>query len=301
MIQLTPFIDYLKYEKRASEHTIKAYQSDISKFFIFLNEHYDLDVATCNIHQLESEHIKNWIFFLIEKDQNSSKSINRKISSLKAFFKFNLKSEIIKDDPTKPILSQKVSKRVPKFVEMDDMNKLFTMDLFEDNFEGWRDRAILELFYATGMRLSELLHLTRSDFDLYSQNVKVLGKRNKERIIPFGNQAKKTIEKYFSVFEQKFGEMSQKSCIFVTLKNNKLNPKSVYRIVRRYLDMITTIDKRSPHIIRHTFATHLLNNGADINAIKEILGHSSLAATQIYTHNTIDKLKSIYQQAHPRA
>ena len=301
MIQLAPFIDYLKYEKRASEHTIKAYQSDISHFYNFLFEQFGYDIESYKIDQIDSEHIKSWIFYLIENDQNSSKSINRKISSLKAFFKFNLKREIIREDPTKSILSQKVSKRVPKFVEMDDMNKLFTMDLFEDNFEGWRDRTILELFYATGMRLSELLHLTRSDFDLYSQNVKVLGKRNKERLIPFGNQAKTTIEKYFSVFEQKLGEMSQKSCIFVTSKNNKLNPKSVYRIVRRYLDMITTIDKRSPHIIRHTFATHLLNNGADINAIKEILGHSSLAATQIYTHNTIDKLKSIYQQAHPRA
>lgn len=301
MIQLAPFIDYLKYEKRASEHTIKAYQSDIYHFYNFLFVQFGYDIESYKIDQIDSEHIKSWIFYLIENDQNSSKSINRKISSLKAFFKFNLKREIIREDPTKSILSQKVSKRVPKFVEMDDMNKLFTMDLFEDNFEGWRDRTILELFYATGMRLSELLYLTRSDFDLYSQNVKVLGKRNKERLIPFGNQAKTTIEKYFSVFEQKFGEMSQKSCIFVTSKNNKLNPKSVYRIVRRYLDMITTIDKRSPHIIRHTFATHLLNNGADINAIKEILGHSSLAATQIYTHNTIDKLKSIYQQAHPRA
>ncbi|HPE41236.1 MAG TPA: tyrosine-type recombinase/integrase, partial [Bacteroidales bacterium] len=235
------------------------------------------------------------------EEHNSAKSINRKISSLKAFYKFYKKRGIISEDPLQSISSQKVSKRVPQFVELEDMNKLFSSDLFEDHFEGWRDKAIIELFYATGMRLSELINLTKEDVDLYSQTVKVLGKRDKERVIPFGNQAKATLEKYFSLFEQKYGEMSQKSCIFVTLKNNKLNPKSVYRIVRRYLDMITTIDKRSPHIIRHTFATHLLNKGADINAIKEILGHSSLAATQIYTHNTIEKLKSIYQQAHPRA
>lgn len=181
------------------------------------------------------------------------------------------------------------------------MKNLFQSDLFENSFEGKRDQAILELFYATGIRVSELIQITFADIDLYDCTVKVLGKRNKERIIPFGKTAKETLENYFSIFEQQFGEMNKNCCIFVTSKNNKLSPKSVYKIVRRYLDMITTIDKRSPHIIRHTFATHLLNHGADINAIKEILGHTSLAATQIYTHNSIEKLKSIYQQAHPRA
>lgn len=301
MNPIISFLDYLKYEKRSSEHTIKAYQSDLIHFFHFLVEHELFDLEHIDIKKIESDHIREWIFSLIEEEHNSAKSINRKISSLKAFYKFYKKRGIISEDPLQSISSQKVSKRVPQFVELEDMNKLFSSELFGDHFEGWRDKAIIELFYATGMRLSELINLTKEDVDLYSQTVKVLGKRDKERVIPFGNQAKATLEKYFSLFEQKYGEMSQKSCIFVTLKNNKLNPKSVYRIVRRYLDMITTIDKRSPHIIRHTFATHLLNKGADINAIKEILGHSSLAATQIYTHNTIEKLKSIYQQAHPRA
>lgn len=301
MNPITPFLNYLKYEKRASEHTVRAYQSDLSHFFEFLVSEKDFNSVEFDINAIHTDQIRNWIFDLVENEKNTAKSINRKLSSLKAFFKYHQKMGILKEDPMLSIISQKVPKRVPQYVEMDDMNKLFQLELFDDSFEGWRDRTIIELFYATGMRLSELLGLTFGDFDLYSQNVKVLGKRNKERIIPFGNQAKATLEKYFYVFVQKFGEMSQNSCIFVTSKNNKLNPKSVYKIVRRYLDMITTIDKRSPHIIRHTFATHLLNNGADINAIKEILGHSSLAATQIYTHNSIEKLKSIYQQAHPRA
>lgn len=301
MNPITPFLNYLKYEKRASEHTVRAYQSDLTHFYEYLLSQKYLNSEDADINQINVDQIRNWIFDLVENEKNTAKSVNRKLSSLKAFFKYHQRMGTLKEDPMRSIISQKVPKRVPQYVEMEDMNKLFQLELFEDNFEGWRDRTIIELFYATGMRLSELLGLTYGDFDLYSQNVKVLGKRNKERIIPYGNQAKATLEKYFSIFEQHFGELSQNSCIFVTSKNNKLNPKSVYKIVRRYLDMITTIDKRSPHIIRHTFATHLLNNGADINAIKEILGHSSLAATQIYTHNSIEKLKSIYQQAHPRA
>ncbi len=301
MESLTTFLNYLKYEKRVSDHTLKAYQTDLFQFFEFILGPLELQNLDSESKKIETQQIRNWIFSLVEQEHNSSKSINRKLSSLKAYFKYLRKIGMIHEDPTIAISSQKVPKRVPQYIEMSDMDKLFTLDLFEDHFEGWRDRTIIELFYATGMRLSELLNLTFGDIDLYNQTVKVLGKRNKERLIPFGNQAKTTLEKYFSHFEQKFGNFSQNSCIFVTSKNNKLNPKTVYKIVRRYLDMITTIDQRSPHVIRHTFATHLLNNGADINAIKEILGHSGLAATQIYTHNSIEKLKSIYQQAHPRA
>lgn len=181
------------------------------------------------------------------------------------------------------------------------MERLFNEDLFADTYEGWRDRVIIELFYSTGMRLSELINLKFQDIDFYEKSIKVLGKRNKERIIPLGNIAIEALRKYLLFFESEFGETKKYLPIFVTSKANKIYPKAVYKIVRKYLDMVTTIDKRSPHVIRHTFATHLLNNGADINAIKEILGHSSLAATQVYTHNSIDKLKAIYKQAHPRA
>ena len=199
------------------------------------------------------------------------------------------------------VVSPKMSKRLPHFVAEQDMERLFTSDMFEVSFEGIRDRAILELFYSTGMRLSELMNIKQVDIDFYERTVKVLGKRNKERVIPLNHVAVEALEKYLSVYKEQFGEMNKNSCIFVTSKNRKLYPKAIYNIVRKYLDAVTTIDKRSPHVLRHTFATHMLNNGADINAIKEILGHSSLAATQVYTHNSIEKLKSIYQQAHPRA
>jgi integrase/recombinase XerC len=294
---LTPFLEYLKFEKRASAHTIISYETDLKQFFEYQNKHFSIE----NLEDIELTHIRNWVFNLIESEKNGSKTVNRKLSSLKAIFKYYLKEGKIKENPTLQISSPKIPKRVPQFIEEDDMKNLFQSDLFENSFEGKRDQAILELFYATGMRVSELIQITFSAIDLYDCSVKVLGKRNKERIIPFGKTAKVTLENYFSIFEQQFGEINKNCCIFVTSKNNKLSPKSVYKIVRRYLDMITTIDKRSPHIIRHTFATHLLNHGADINAIKEILGHTSLAATQIYTHNSIEKLKSIYQQAHPRA
>ena len=294
---LTPFLEYLKFEKRASAHTIISYETDLKQFFEYQKEHFSIE----NLANIELTHIRNWVFHLIETEKNGSKTVNRKLSSLKAIFKYYLKEGKITENPTIQISSPKIPKRVPQYIEEEDMKNLFQSDLFENSFEGKRDQAILELFYATGMRVSELIQITFSDIDLYDCSVKVLGKRNKERIIPFGKTAKVTIENYFSIFEHQFGEMNKNCCIFVTSKNNKLSPKSVYKIVRRYLDMITTIDKRSPHIIRHTFATHLLNHGADINAIKEILGHTSLAAAQIYTHNSIEKLKSIYQQAHPRA
>lgn len=297
MNQIKPFLEYLRFEKRVSENTIISYQTDLLQFFDFQKQHSNI----VNVKDITLKDIRNWIFYLIELEQNCSKTINRKISSLKALFKYSLREGIISENPTLQVSSPKIPKRVPQYVEENDMKKLFQSDLFENSFEGWRDKAIMELFYATGIRVSELIQITFSDLDLYNGTVKVLGKRNKERIIPFGKTAQTTFENYFSFFKDKFGIVNKNSCIFVTSKSNKLSPKSVYKIVRRYLDMITTIDKRSPHIIRHTFATHLLNNGADINAIKEILGHTSLAATQVYTHNSIEKLKLIYQQAHPRA
>ncbi len=290
------FLDYLKYERRASEHTRSSYSIDLKQFEQYMEENFpDISLLEC-----ESVMVRAWMMELLESDI-TARSISRKLSALRAFFRYHTKLGNVRTNPLEAIIAPKISKRLPQFVEMNEMDNLFKEELFEDSFEGWRDRLIIELFYVTGMRLSELINLTRSSFDLYECQVKVLGKRNKERIIPFSPRVKAVIEKYLQLLDENHPEISKKSFIFVAQNGNKIYPLAVYRIVRKYLDLVTTIDKRSPHVLRHTFATHLLNNGADINAIKEILGHSSLAATQVYTHNSIEKLKNIYNQAHPRA
>jgi integrase/recombinase XerC len=220
---------------------------------------------------------------------------------VRAFYRYKLKIRELTVNPTLTIHAPKIPKKLPQYVDTKDMEHLFSDIPFEETFEGLRDRTILELFYATGMRLSELLNIKTQDIHLQDNTIKVLGKRNKERIIPFGNRMAELLTMYLEKLEKKFGEGTKNNYIFVTDKGTPLYAKAVYRIVRKYLDMVTTIDKRSPHVIRHTFATHLLNKGADLNAIKTILGHSSLASTQVYTHNSIEQLKSIYNQAHPRA
>ena len=290
------FFNYLIFEKRTSNHTVEAYKTDILQFEMFASSLFNLH----DIAEADSDTIRTWIVNLLEHGI-STRSVNRKISSLKAFYFYLIKIDVIKINPMEKVITPKTSKRLPVFLEVPTMDKLFSSEiLFTDDFQGVRDRAIMEIFYATGMRRAELLGLKFSDIDFYEQTLKVLGKRNKERIIPFGKHLADILENYFNFYAQKW-ELNQNSCIFVSEKGVPLTSQSVSKIVHKYLDMITTVDKRSPHVLRHTFATHLLNQGADINAIKELLGHSSLAATQIYTHNTISKLKSIYNQAHPRA
>ena len=296
MDDFNQFMNYLKYEKRSSINTLVAYENDLTQFFNYAQKSFQIE----QIEQIDVPIIRTWILALME-DKIGARSINRKLSALKTFFRYHVKMQHIEKNPMTQIISPKIAKRLPQFVEMRDMDTLFNAELFENSFEGWRDRTIVELFYATGMRLSELLNLTRNDIDLYENRVKVLGKRNKERLIPFGYTLRDIFTRYFALFEEKYGQLNNNIPLFVTIKGRPLYPKAVYLIIRKYLDMVTTIDKRSPHVIRHTFATHLLNNGADINAVKEILGHSSLAATQVYTHNSIGKLKNIYKQAHPRA
>lgn len=291
------FIDYLKYEKRVSPHTVTAYEHDLSQFFSFLQENLEIN----QLSDVHTEDIRTWIISLLEDESLQSKSVNRKISAVRAFYRYKLKIKELSVNPTLTIKAPKIPKKLPQYVDVKDMEHLFSDIPFEETFEGLRDRTILELFYATGMRLSELLNIKTQDIHLQDNTIKVLGKRNKERVIPFGNRMAELLTKYLEKLEKKFGEGTKNNYIFVTDKGNPLYAKAVYRIVRKYLDMVTTIDKRSPHVIRHTFATHLLNKGADLNAIKTILGHSSLAATQVYTHNSIEQLKSIYNQAHPRA
>ena len=296
MFLITSFLSYLQFEKRASEHTVVSYRNDLEQFFNYLQQAF----PNLEWKEVDAAIIRTWLITLME-EKLSSRSINRKISTLKSFYKHHIKMGIFETNPMLQVNAPKMSQRLPQFVEERDMDKLFTTDLFADDFEGWRDRTILELFYATGMRLSELRMLTFADVDLYNNQVKVLGKRNKERMIPFGHNFQNIFSKYVAIYEEKLGAPAQNNLVFVNVKRKQLAPKNIYAIVRKYLDMITTIEKRSPHVIRHTFATHLLNHGADLNTIKELLGHSSLAATQVYTHNSIEKLKSIYQQAHPRA
>ncbi|MCL1850409.1 MAG: tyrosine-type recombinase/integrase [Bacteroidetes bacterium] len=290
------FLSYLQFEKRASEHTVVSYRNDLEQFLNYLQQAF----PNTEWREVDAVVIRTWIITLME-EKITSRTINRKISTLKSFYKYHIKMGIFDTNPLLQVHAPKVRQRLPQFVEEIDMEKLFSADIFENSFEGWRDQTILELFYATGMRLSELRMLTFSDFDLYNNQVKVLGKRNKERIIPFGHNFQNILTKYVEWYSEIFGTPVQNNFVFVNVKGKLLAPKNIYSIVRKYLDMITTIEKRSPHVIRHTFATHLLNRGADLNTIKELLGHSSLAATQIYTHNSIEKLKTIYKQAHPRA
>lgn len=289
---LQSFIDYLTYEKKYSPHTIISYNNDLNQFFSFINPENDsLDISEINYQQ-----IRTWVSNLLQK-KTSAKTVNRKLSSLKSFFKYLQRQQVIYHNPMTKISGPKTPKRLPVFIDEQQMEKLFSEMFFDDDFEGVRDKLILDLLYQTGIRRSELAQLKESDVDLYNTTITVLGKRNKERIIPISLSLKRNLESYFKVKEVKSFSNNK---VFVTSKGKELNEQSVYRIVKHYLAQITSIQKKSPHVLRHTFATHLLNNGADINAVKDLLGHANLSATQIYTHNTIDKLKKSYKQAHPR-
>jgi len=290
------FIDYIQFEKRYSSNTIIAYNKDLEQFLHFVKESYEVD----NIADVDHHIIRSWLIELMENDI-SARSVNRKLTTLKSYFKFLLKEDLVTENPMNKILAPKVSKRLPFFVEQDKMQSLFSDSYFDDDFPGLRDRLILDILYNTGMRLSELINLKHQDIDLEKKTMKVLGKRNKERIIPFGDNLKELLILYGVKKQKEFDQPEAFSCLLITNKGKQIYSRLVYRIVNKYLSLVSTLEKRSPHVLRHTFATHMLNNGADLNAIKELLGHSSLAATQVYTHNTIEQLKSIYNKAHPRA
>lgn len=289
------FIQYIKHEKRYSNHTIKSYQIDIDQFASYLKETFE----TTHPQKVQPSFIRSWLVSLIDS-HISNRSINRKISTLKSYYKYLLRNNLVQNNPMDKIISPKVSKKLPVFVEETNINDFFDAFVFQDSYKGALDRMILEMFYATGMRLSELINLKQQDVDLVNQQLKVTGKRNKQRIIPFGRNLSKTITGYIDA--KKFHGLNHNTpYFFVNEKGKQLYPKFVYRRVHHYLSNISTVNKKSPHILRHTFATHMLNHGAELNTIKELLGHSSLSATQVYTHNTIDQLKTIYKQAHPKA
>ncbi len=289
------FLDYLTFQKRYSKHTITSYKNDLTGFFDFVFLEYKIS----EINEITASIVRTWLASLKE-NKASSKTINRKISSLKSFFKYQLKLNKIIISPVATVSSLKVSRRLPSFIEQKDIETLLTHDYFEEDFEGKTNSLIFELLYQTGIRRSELINLKEKDIDKNSGTIKVLGKGNKERIIPVNNSLLKIIDEYITEKENEFPEMSA-DLLLVSKKGKALNPKYVYNIVRNNLAEVSTNQRKSPHVLRHSFATHLTNNGAQINAIKELLGHSSLAATQIYTHNTIEKLKEVHKQAHPKS
>lgn len=293
-MHIQPFIDFIRQEKRYSEHTILSYSKDLDQFQVFCRLQYQLD----DIDHINYQIIRSWIVHLMN-EKISAKSVNRKISTLRSYYKYLLKRQIIKSNPVYGIQGPKTPKRNPVFVPESQINTLFDKLKFPEDFEGQRDKMILELFYFTGMRKAELIGLKITDIDFNQKTVKVLGKRNKERLIPAIPVLIESIRIYLN--ERQKNEFSQSSdLLFFSAKGKALHPCQVYNIVKKYLGAVTTMEKKGPHVLRHTFATHMLNNGADINGIKEILGHSSLAATQVYTHNSFEKLKSIHKKAHPK-
>ena len=284
------FISYLSSEKRFSQNTITSYSNDINQFYLFLLKEYEI---TNQITEVSFQIVRSWIANLLETGV-AARSVNRKISTLKTFFKFLIREGIIIDSPMLKVIPPKSSKSLPLFIKESEIQNLLNEVSFDKGFIGQRDKLIIDLFYVTGIRLSELIDIQIIDIEFYKKTIKVLGKRNKERIIPLSDAIIKTLKIFIN-------EYKLKDFLFTDIKGNKVYPKLVYRVVKKYIGMISSINKRSPHVLRHTFATHMLNNGADINAIKDLLGHANLSATQVYTHNTVEKLKSIYKQAHPRA
>ena len=295
MKALSSFIQYIKFEKRFSPHTVLAYEGDLDQFFKYAKVTYETEAP----EEINHSMVRSWIVSMMEQ-KITPRSITRKITTLKTFYKFLLRNGDITLNPMQKVQAPKISKRLPVYVEESNMKILFSEVDFGEGFIGLRDRLLMEIFYSTGMRLSELVNLKDKDFDLGNCHVKVLGKRNKERIIPFADPLKVMVKSYLKLKEeQHFIEHCDQ--FFVDEEGVAISPKKPYYIVNKYLKLATTITKKSPHVLRHTFATHMLNNGADLNSVKELLGHANLAATQVYTHNTIEKLKKVYKQAHPRA
>ena len=292
-MRIRKFIDYLLLEKKYSPNTVLAYQKDIEAFQLFLIQEYsNSEVSKANYSQ-----IRTWIVHLVDR-QISNRTINRKISSLNSYYKFLLKTETINTNPLVKHKALKVSKRIQIPFSESEVSSVLN-SIHTDTFEGVRDKLIVELFYSTGMRRIELVQLQLQDIDLSQGQIKVLGKRNKERFIPLLPSVLDSIKIYLEK-RLKLETVRDPSILFLTKKGNKVYELLIYRVVTSYFDSVSSKVKKSPHILRHSFATHLLNNGADLNAVKELLGHSSLAATQVYTHNSVAELKKVYEKSHPR-
>lgn len=289
------FIKYLRYEKNYSSLTEISYLNDLTQFQEFITRKCgNFDPA-----QIDSDLIRIWLSFLMEQGLKA-RSVNRKLSSIKSFFKYLKKINVVERNPAEMVSGPKADKKLPRFINDSDIGKILDdPSEYPDNFTGYRDRFLIELLYLTGMRRAELISLKDSDIDFSNYTLRVTGKRNKQRLIPFSNETKKKLIEY-TVFRD--AEIENKSpFLFVKENGDPLYPKMVYNIIHKHLGSISTLSKKSPHVLRHSFATEMLNNGADINAVKELLGHSSLASTEIYTHVTFEELKKEYHNAHPRA
>jgi integrase/recombinase XerC len=287
------FISYLKYEKRYSPHTVVAYKNDLDQFVVF----YTNSVGEFDVKQVDAKIVRQWVVSLME-EKMAPRSVSRKASTIKTFYKFLMKGEIVDKNPAQNLTLPKIRKKLPYFVEEINLNHLLDDGFFDDSFIGSRDKLVISLLYGTGIRMAELLHLKYSDFDTKGYLIRVLGKRQKERIIPYPREINQLLSKYMTIRNREVGTLSDR--LLVTEKGKPVYSKLIYRVVTDNLAKVTSLEKKSPHVLRHTYATHLMNKGADLNAVKELLGHSSLAATQVYTHTTFEKLHEIYKQAHPR-
>ena len=287
------FVNYLKFEKRFSSHTVVAYKNDLDQFVQFCIE----VVGEFNVKKTDSKLVRSWIVHLMEK-KLSARSVNRKITTVKSFFKYLMKELIVEKNPATYLSLPKIRKKLPNFVEENNLHHLLDDGFFDIYFKGIRDKLIITLLYGTGIRLAELLLLKDSDFDTKMCLIKVLGKRKKERIIPYPTSINSLLEAYFNIRNTEIGFKTER--LLVTENGKPVYEKLIYRVVNNNLAKVTLLEKKSPHVLRHTYATHLLNKGADLNAVKELLGHVNLAATQIYTHTSFERLHDIYKQAHPR-
>jgi integrase/recombinase XerC len=295
MVLIEEFIQYLRYEKNYSTHTVVAYECDLSQFMEYVERQFGVKDPAA----LDSDMLRSWMVSLLEAGR-TPRSVNRKLSSLKTFWHFLQRTGAVTANPFKKVVPPKTAKPLPSFLKESEMNELLDKDVpDEDNFPQVRDRLIIDLFYSTGMRLSELIGLTDETLDLNAGTLKVTGKRDKQRLIPFGTELKSSILHYMKVRDEQIERSSNR--LLVRNDGTPLYPQMVYRMVHQKLTEVGTLTKNSPHVLRHTFATTLLNRGAELNAVKELLGHSSLSATEVYTHTTFEELKKVYKQAHPRA
>jgi len=294
--EIQSFIDYLKFEKRFSAHTIRSYHDDLIQFVSFLDTQY----GAFKLKEISQSYVRSWLASL-KDDDLTSRTINRKISTLKSFFKFQLKNGVIEITPMFNITAPKISKRLPVFIKEKDVEELIkSLTTYAEDWDSLNTKMLITVFYSTGMRLSELINMKERQVDFSRKQLKILGKGNKERIIPAGPDLLNTIREYINEKRKVFEKTDD--VLLVSSRGKKLYPKYAYNLVKTILsEEVKTLDKKSPHVLRHTFATHLMNNGANLDAVKELLGHASLASTQVYTHNTIEKLKNVHKKAHPKA
>jgi integrase/recombinase XerC len=289
---INTFLDSLQFEKRSSVHTITSYKTDLEQFHKYLQFQYEV----IGPEKAEPAMLRSWVVSLMEEGLSPA-SINRKIASLRSFYGYLRKKGLVTQDPTKILAALKTRKKLPVYVEEKSMEMLFDTDIFPEDALGFRDRIIMELLYGSGIRLSELIELEIADVDIKGKTIRVMGKRSKERLIPISASLTALLSRYLT--ERAPEETT--NALILTDSGKAAYPVFVQRTVKKYLSAVTTLSQKSPHVLRHSYATHLLNRGADLNAIKELLGHTNLAATQIYTHNSIEKLKKTHQQAHPKA